>query len=533
MAMTGRSASSWSWLDNVAVPALLGSVEAGWVSAWISALAHGPHHDLEDLPALAPMLVIIVAVTSTAWLQHAVISTATGNVARSVVPVVVPVVGVLISAGVLASLYLHAGLFAVALHPWTVTGQRASDGSALAWFVAVVAWIRGTWLGRKDPSLDEAIGSVAIATLAYLALFLLGAAEHRAPALHHELGTAAIVLVLSFPAAMATVSLIHERDLEVATLQRDRGSRPSLAWLGAVMVPMTGVVVLALGLALAVGPLGPLVRRVVVNVARDVARALIDIGHLFSHLFRKPKHLIATHRVAHGSGLSLVERPGKLPVWLVVVAGVLAGLVAALLVALVVRALLRLRVRLHRNEVDDEPDPDEDRESTFSWGHVLEQLWTWLRTLFGAVWRARHDARRSLPARGGGEAEVVELNGSSPTEQVRYSYRRVLRAASDATLRREPFETPAELAARIERATRIERAAELKRLDPRDSTALEDQPAGLDPAALGELTRLYEQARYGAVPASDSSARRAALHAAAVVGALQALAAEQEARGDS
>ena len=79
--MTGKSATSWSWLHRVAIPALLVIAEATWVSLLIDAVINtsgGPHADVPFL-AVATSAVAAVTVagvvgrTTSPWWRHVLI----------------------------------------------------------------------------------------------------------------------------------------------------------------------------------------------------------------------------------------------------------------------------------------------------------------------------------------------------------------------------------------------------------------------------------------------------------------------------
>jgi hypothetical protein len=468
---------SWNWLDNFLAPVLLVVVEAGWFTAWVSAFAHTARHDAIDLPYLAVAFTGVAAVLLTSRIQRHLADAWLQNVGV----VAVALVGAGGTAGVLGALYLHAGFLAVSTHPWTITSQIPGDGAGLAWFVAAVAWLRGATLGRTELALAPALDSVVVATLSYTVFFLVGAFETHAHAFRAELGPAAVVLLVTFPLAMGVVALEHERDLERVAL-RSRRARPRPAWVAAVLVPMIAVAVVALGFAFVVGPLAPFVRRVTIIVVRVLAPALFAVVRAIGALFPrgKARHQLVIPR-SGGGGLAKVT--GHTPLWTLVVVASVAAIVLMVGLVFAVRLLLRLRLRFTRQRAHEDGLVEEERESIFSMGHVLDQLrQLWRRLL------------QRLPP--GHRSERVVLHGSAapPSDRARWTirdaYRMVLRTARSSGMARTRSETAAEFETRLAEFTGA-------------------QGRGV----IGELTAIYEPTRYGEVLDSPRD-RRAALAAA-------------------
>ena len=364
---------------------------------------------------------------------------------RTVATAPVVLVATAVSAGVIGMLYLHGSFSAISAHPWTVIGKTPSAEVALAWFVAALAFTRGTWLGWEELSLAHAMGAVAISTLGFVVFFVVGAVHHTTASFHPEVGPAVALLLVSFPGAIAVIALVNERELELTSL-RHRRSRPNLAWLVAVVVPMAGVAVAGTLLALGIGPLAPFVGRVIRAVVRWMVAVLRDFARWLAHFSHAAKRVPG--RVVGPSGVLLPQ--GKLvihvPLWIWFAAAAIGVLVAAILLFFVLRALLRIRLRLHRRPTRLAVDLDEERESVFSWGHLLDQI-------LGLVNRLLARLRR-----GGDERNVLTESaiGALPsTNSVRHHYRRVLLAARTAGHGREVSETASELARRLPRSPEL------------------------------------------------------------------------------
>jgi hypothetical protein len=401
------------------------------------------------------------------------------------------VVALLVAAGVAFTAFALTSLLDGSIGTWlsrpfAASGHPRGGEEVLAWFVAVLAWGRGLWLGWEEPGSRQVTGAIVISALAFLVFFLADAARRHDPGFSAETLPASILLLVCAPASLAALALVTERELERWRLRRP-SARPSVAWLAAVMVPMLAVAVLALLVAVAGGPLRPIVDTAVRDTFRGIGAVVSRLARLLTEwLHLKPVALKPTSafgvRVPPGS-VRISNAHVKTPLWLKVLALSILALLAALVLAVLVKLLRRLIAALRLPVRVDRGTADEDSDSVFSWAHLMDQLGEALRRLFG--FRSR---RRGAPptaaarlAPGAGEATGEWREEAS----VRSHYRRVLRAARQAGQGRMPAETPLELERRL---------AELA--------------AGAGSDTLGQLTDLYDLARY----ASDQSdASRSAL----------------------
>jgi len=453
----------WNWLHNVAVPVVLAAVEATWASLCLSAIVNGSGRFHMDLPYLAFALPAAGAACllglsgrpSWRWWQRGVVSA----------PLVV--LGAALTAGLVSELSVPGTFAAVALHPWTVTGRIPSDTAAIAWLVAALTWLRGTWLGARPITFAHAAWSVTLGVLAFVVLFLVLAADHDQAA-HLATPLAAVLFIVFFAGAIAVLALVRERDVEVEAQGRS-ATRPSGAWLTVLAIPLLGVAAVALVVALLVGPLAPLVGRAVKRAALAIGAAVAWLARAIGDLFPKshPRSTITKARGAPTGGpRPAPKRPPSAPVHVPVWIGeVVAVVVIVVLLVLLVRWLAP---RLARRRTAT-PVVDEERDTVFSWAHLRDQVLALFRRLF-----ARR--RRSFGADAPGEP-VVTLAGSDQAG-IRAQYRRLLAAARRSEIGRAPSETTREFEHRLA------------------SSVVPDGAAG----ELDQLTRLYDRVRYGEVP---------------------------------
>src|SRR5579863_5399057 len=207
--MTGKTEAPWNWLHNVGIAAGLAAAEATWVSLSLGAAANSSRSFRMDLPFLALALPAVAA---------AVLVGISGRLqwrwwwrVLALTPVIV--FGVGLTAGLVSQRSIPGSLGAVSLHPWTVVGRVPSGTAALAWFVAVLAWGRGAWLGFAPITFAHALRSVAISVGAYLILFAVLATNHE-PSLHTATRGSGWLFIGFFAVATATLALVRERDLE-------------------------------------------------------------------------------------------------------------------------------------------------------------------------------------------------------------------------------------------------------------------------------------------------------------------------------
>ena len=481
--MIGSDERSWSSLYNVVIPAIVVWIEASWVSAWLGALANIAPHFRADVPLLA---------LATPALLAAVLSGCSARLTwpswcRTLATAPLVVIATALSAGVIGMLYLHGSFSAISAHPWTVTGKTPSAEAALAWFAATLAFARGTWLGWQELSFTHAVGAVIFSTLGFVVFFILGATNHATASFHPQIGAAAILLLLAFPGAIAVIALVNERELELNSL-RHRRSRPNLGWLGAVLVPMVVLAVVGVLLALGIGPLAPFVGRFIRAIALWVAAVIRDfalwLGHFFHAAKRVPAHLVGPSGITSHSGKLVIH----VPLWIWFAAVVIGVLVATVVLFFILRTLLHMRLHRDRQRRRLAVHPEEQRESIFSWRHLLGQVLGLIYGLFG----------RLKGGDGTGITRNASVVGAQPSaNSVRHNYRRVLLAARTAGHGREISETPFELERRLSLVT-----------------------GASAQVALREMTEVYERTRYGEESSSDKQVEQATRDAEILVTAL-------------
>jgi hypothetical protein len=484
--MTGKSEPRWNWLHNVGIAAVLAAAEATWVSLSVSAAANSSRSFRMDVPFLALAAPAVAAATVVGlsgrlrwrwWWRVLALS-----------PVLVCGIG--LTAGLVSELSVPGSFGPVSLHPWTVVARVPSATAALAWFVAVLAWGRGTWLGAAPITFVHAARSVAISVVAYLILLAVLATNHE-PMLRTATRGSGWLFIAFFAAAATTLALVRERDLEKQAILVP-SSRPSLAWLTVLGIPLAAVAGVALLLAAAVGQLAPIIGRAIVRVVVAISSAIAAVARAIGRLFprghptrpsrqvRRPAiHPTPTslprpvHPAVHGPALGW-------EVFTVVV--VLAGLV------LLVRAIHPMRLRWRPERVALE----EERDSIFSWGHLLAQLWA----LFGRLFGRRHPP---LPA--AGTAVTTDSLPLPDVSEVRRQYRRVLVATNSVGLGRQSSETTHDFQRRL------------------GASVLPPPERG----ELDRLTRRYDRARYGGDAGTGEDALLATHETDVVIEAIERL----------
>lgn len=523
--------------------------EAGWASLLLAAAYNGPHRPPVDLPFLALALPAVAAVVVASWGGRAAgrlfgRSSGAGAGAgtdgplgawdrrgagvgatlsrrararrwvRSVLPiwwrsevlVLVPVVviGMALTAGVVSELSVPGSFARVAVEPWSSVGHRPAVVAGAAWVVSILAWIRGLWLGRFTLTARHALWSMAVAGAAFLGIFAGRAAHHTGPFGAATAG-AGWLFFISFPLMAAAVALVHQRDLERAVLTR-ASARPSGAWVAVLAVPMAGVALVSLLLAVVVGPAAPVLGRAIATAASAIWSALVAIARWISGLLpRGHPHSLPPILSGKGGALHRVvlKQPPTHPVITIpaVVGEVLVGLLAAALAFYLLRHVhLPRRARAEVAE-------SEERDSLFTWQHLFEQIRAALARLASRLRprRRRRPARSPLPSR------VVEVPPAPDPRSVREIYRGLLAAAREGGAPRGASETSQELAERF--VSGLELGADTSE-------------------RLLHLTGLYEAVRYGSAPDADHD--EASDEAGVVVPALRAaLAPEPDAGPDA
>jgi hypothetical protein len=485
--MIGKNVTSWSWLNSLGAPALLVIAEATWVSLLIDAIvdtSKGPH---PYVPFLAMAVFAVAAVAAAGGL---------GRLAwnwrwRVLVLIPIVVVGVSVSAATLGVLTPGSRSWSsMAIRPWSVSGHTAAAVAGAAWFVAALAWGRGVWVGTVAPSFRSTVWSLGLGAAAFTGIFL-GRADRHAVAFNAATRGAGWLLFLWFPLAATVVVLVRERDLEKQALLRAR-SRPTAQWLTVLTLPMLGIALIALAIAVAVGPGAPLVGHAVARVATVVWHAIVSAARWLRDLFPAGHSRPGSVRVptqqrqppAHYRPPTATHVHSSLPV---IIFEVLAAVIVFAVILYLARNFRPLRFRWKPRET---AVADEIRDSVFSWRHfgrqVREALVGWCKRL------RRRRQRLTTPV-----LPIEASHEPRPAENVRQAYRRMLQAARGSGRGRHANETTQELRGRL-------------------TASLATRPA----EALTALTYLYDSVRYGEIDPGESDRAQATADSDNVAAAL-------------
>jgi hypothetical protein len=489
--MTGRPPTSWSSLHRIAVPAMLVTAEATWASILLSAAFNsspGPH---VRLPFLALALPAALAV---AWMA-AILRLRWRWWWKAPVVGIGAAAGLALTAGVIGELSRSGSWWSTATEPWSATGHAAAVTAGVAWFAATLAWARGLWLGAAPQSFRHVAWSLGLGALAFIGIFA-GRGDHQAAAFLANTSKAGWLFFVFFPLTAAAAALVRERQLEETWLNRS-GTPPGLVWASVLALPMVGIGLIALLLAVIVGPGAPIVGRGVARAAEAVGAAVVAAVRWLAHLV--PRSHPRPAQPLPGAPAHTPQAPrlhSAVPVHSYVTVPTVVWLILAALAALgVVYFLIRnVPGRLKwRSSLPDE-EVDEERSSLFSWRHLFSQL-------RAALWR--WPWRRRLPAGPGPRPATESAADEAAMASVRQSYRQLLVTARATGRGRRISETAHELEGRL---------------------SVELTPAPVD--ALRGLTFLYDGVRYGARPASESADTAAAVQSDTVRAALQEMASE-------
>jgi hypothetical protein len=252
--------------------------------------------------------------------------------------------------------------------------------------------------------------------------------------------------------------------------------------LTVLVAPMLAVALVAVVVAVTIGPAAPVVGRGVARGASVVARAVSAAARALWDLLPSGGHGTPVAPLPPPSGPGPVARPPIQPnhgtlhvpplVWQI--------LVAVFVVALVVLAVRYLRPIGRLKNRPPNIKEDDERDSVFSWRHLGAQLLAALRRL---RLRRRRSARPSIPP-------IPAPPDPAGAECVRHAYRRMLTAARASGHARAATETTRELEARLSRG-----------------------PAAAAAGSLAGLTVLYDTVRYQEVDAGEAARRDAAVQA--------------------
>ncbi len=463
--------------------------EATWVSLLLGAAVNGSPGPHVRLPFLALAIPAVVAVVWSAaivrlrwrwWWKGPLLAFGV-------------LIGLALSAGLIAALSRSGSWWSTATEPWSASGHPAAVVAGVAWLGAILAWGRGVWLGIRPPSFRHVVCSLAIGGAAFIGVFA-GRGDHHAAAFLANTSGAGWLFFVFFPLTAAAAALARERELEETWLARS-GDPPGLVWVSVLALPMVAIGLVALLLAVIVGPGAPIVGRGVARGARDIwAGISAAIGWLWNLVPRSHAGPVKapgaggrTGRVPSSHLAGPVHSSLTVPPVVWVIIAVLAVVAAAYFVVRHLPSRMRWRPSFSRDAVDEE------RTSIFSWGH----LWSQLRS---ALWRRPWRRRPAPPApvvapeSAGEEAELAS---------VRQAYRGLLFTARATGRGRMTAETAHELETRL--------SAELT-------------PAPAD--ALRELTFVYHDVRYGTAEPAEPVHMAAVVQSDAVRAALEEMAGE-------
>jgi hypothetical protein len=337
----------------------------------------------------------------------------------------------------------------------------------LTFLAALYVFWRGTRLTTHDSvSLHWLFRRTAVGIMAIIGVGFLGASPDP------EIGARAVVQIMGFFAvglitiALATASEEHEVQLR------------RLGWRG--MLTLGGAVVLVLVAGLVFASLfgneaAQVIRSIWSGIVLIVVLlfaplfflifAIIERLLIFIHLERLLQRPALFDQQQQQPPLA-TDTPGIFPPW---VDTALRLFFALLPILLIVGLMLLARHRLRRKAGDDE-----ERESLWSWGNMLNDL----RDLFGGL-------RNPFGHAAGLRDVLASLRGGDPVSRIRRSYIRLLLAGEAHEQPRAAPQTPREYAA----------------------TAGAIVP-GIG-HSVGTLTEAYERARYFPAGATDTDAEAA------------------------
>jgi hypothetical protein len=234
--MTGSNSTSLSSLNRVFIPAALILAETTWAAPLLNAAVNssdGPHPHLPFLAIATPAVLAAALVGATALLRWRWWW-------RSVLVAVIVALGLTATAASVSGLSPSgAEWWRVAIQPWTVDGHPAAVVAGVAWFIAVLVWGRGLWVGIGNPVFSQVVWSMGLGACAFIGIFARRSGSD-AGQFRDLTGSAGWLLFLWFPLINAVIALVRQRDLEKQVLLRPN-SRPSNAWLLILGAPMAAI----------------------------------------------------------------------------------------------------------------------------------------------------------------------------------------------------------------------------------------------------------------------------------------------------
>ncbi len=363
---------------------------------------HGPHVHVPFLGFAVPAVAAVVASAATALLHWR-------RWQRAVLIVVIGVVGAAVTAACISELSVAGSVWRVASHPWSSHAHRAAVAAGAAWFVAIVVWTRGTWLGTIRPSFRQAAWSGALSAIAFIGIFI-GRAPHRDNGFRATTSDAGLLLLVCFLLTGTALALIRQREIEREVLYGSSAG-PGFRWLGVLAVPLAFIAGVSLLVAVGGGPLVRLVGRAAVAVGRAVRWLFSKLGHLVPGTKQRPQPSRSSFLPSHTPS-PVAHRPLKISGDVPIVVWEIIGAVG--IAAVIWLALRYLRPALMRRWHNESADVDEERDSVFTWSHLIEQLRVALaarhRSAQPVVAPSRHCARAD-PAGGNRRESVSALRG--------------------------------------------------------------------------------------------------------------------------
>ena len=392
--------------------------------------------------------------------------------------------------------------------PLTGDGAAGDTGFLYPAAVALVGWWRGVGLANRLGEYEATRSSLEWQAAGVLVLSFLVWASGPPTAVTTGVANAVWLFL-----AGGLLALAAARMTEISTVfsRGEIGLKRSTARSSLLLVGSVVALVTLAGLAVRILPPGWLaaVRAALgwtwQGVARLLTVLLMALAYAVGFLMEPVLNWLHEILLKHGQPLPPAKTlpPGQIPPgpeaaapWLVTggKAVLVVGLLALFTLA-VVRAM-RLRTAPSGDEVE------EVRESVWSWSGLLDSLRPRWRT--GRLLRALSRRRRSIKALPGGRSEA----------RIRQVYARLLVLGTRLGAPRRVAETPAEYRP-------VVTSALVRGMEPGETAAEE-----LAPAAVAELTFLYQLARYRDVGLEEATADRAE----AAWEAIQQLITVQEAR---
>jgi hypothetical protein len=233
-------------------------------------------------------------------------------------------------------------------------------------------------------------------------------------------------------------------------------------------LPLAAIAGVALLLAAIVGPLAPIIGRSIARAAVTIWSAIAVVARAIGRLIPRGHSTRPSTQVRRSALLPRTNPARSRPVHVTVHGPALVWELLTLVVVLgalvlLIRTVHPMRFRRRREHVTLER---EERDSVFSWRHLLAQL----AALFGRLF-----SRRNPPMQASQVPVTPDARPLSDVSEVRQQYRRLLVATNSVGLGRRSSETTHDFEQRLG-----------------DSVLPPPEKRDLD-----RLTRLYDRSRYG------------------------------------